>query len=67
MFKLIRSKIILAAAIACMAAMTLATLPSAAFAFSPEACKQHCAENCPGKGNSCLINCTTRCDRGGRH
>ncbi len=61
------SRLILAAAIAGVTAMALATLPSAAFAFSPEACKQHCAENCPGKGNSCLIKCTTRCDRGGWH
>jgi hypothetical protein len=38
-----------------------------AFAFSVEKCKQHCAENCSGKGNYCLGNCTTRCDRGGRH
>jgi len=33
-----------------------------------EACKQHCAENCAGKGTFCSINCTARCDKyGGRH
>lgn len=60
------SRLILAAAFACMTAMPLSTLSGRAFAFSPEKCKQHCAENCSGKGNFCRINCETRCDRGGR-
>jgi hypothetical protein len=34
-----------------------------ALAFDPAICKQHCAENCAGKGNMCTINCTNRCGR----
>jgi hypothetical protein len=52
---------------AATALLCLLSLSAPAVAFTPEQCKQHCAENCAGKGPYCQINCSTRCDRGGRH
>jgi hypothetical protein len=51
--------------------LSLATLSVPALAQDRahvQACKQHCAENCTGKGNYCHINCEARCEKyGGRH
>lgn len=45
----------------------LAALSVPTLSFDPNICKQHCADNCAGKGPMCPINCAHRCDIGGRH